>query len=149
MSSHIYLWVHFIWSTAGREPMIDTEWEDRLFGYIGGILRERDAMLLTAGGMPDHIHVYASLPSTISLAEAANAMKANSSRWVHENFPTKQDFAWQHGYGAFSVSASADEQVRQYILNQKEHHRTRSFKEEYLAFLVKHEIEFDERYVFE
>ena len=148
MSSHICLRVHFIWSTAKREPLIDPDWEDRLFKYIGTVLADRNGVLLASNGTKDHVHLYTSLPSTLSLAEVANALKANSSRWVHEQIGVPA-FAWQNGYGAFSVSPSADRAVRGYIETQKEHHKRQSFQEEYLAFLKRHEIEYDERYVFE
>jgi hypothetical protein len=95
------------------------------------------------GGSP-----WGDLPATLSLAEAANALKANSSRWIHELLALP-DFAWQSGYGAFSVSPSADQQVRQYIADQKSHHQGTSFQDEYLAFLKRHEIEYDLRYVFD
>jgi REP element-mobilizing transposase RayT len=148
MSSHICLRVHFIWSTAQRQPLIDTSWEPRLFGYLGTVLGERRGVLLAANATPDHLHVYSSLPATLSLAEVANALKANSSRWIHDTLAIPS-FAWQNGYGAFSVSPSADQQVRHYIADQKVHHPRRSFQEEYLEFLERHEIAYDLRYVFE
>ena len=144
---HLSLLVHFVWTTSGREPWISATWRDRLYGYLGGVLDHKHGKLICAGGMTDHIHVLASLPSTISLADIVNAMKANTSSWIHETFPNHSAFAWQRGYGAFSVSKSAEPQVIDYIRNQQEHHRVRSFQEEYLEFLKKHEIEYDERYL--
>jgi REP element-mobilizing transposase RayT len=141
--------MHLIWSTIRRESLLDEAWVERLYRYIGGLLRERKTVLLAAGGTADHVHLYVSMPATADLAELVNAMKANSSRWVHETFPEMHNFAWQSGYGAFSVSVSADEQVRIYIANQKEHHKNRGFMEEYLEFLKRHQIECDPRYVFE
>jgi len=135
---HISLLVHFVWSTAGREP---------LHAYVGGIMRNKNAKLLAAGGMNDHVHVYASLPSTVTIADFVSTIKSNSSRWVHESFPNRRGFAWQEGYGAFSVSKSEEEKVINYIRNQREHHRKRSFKEEYLDFLEKYEVDYDERYL--
>ena len=99
--------------------------------------------------MHDHIHLYASLPSTISLAEFMNAVKSNSSRWVHETFPNRRGFAWQQGYGAFSVSRSQVPAVAKYIRNQQEHHRKVDFKQEYILLLKKHGVEYDERYLWE
>jgi len=148
MSSHICLRVHFIWSTAKRDPLIDPAWEHRLFAYIGTVLADRRGVLLAANGTTDHIHLYASLPATLSLAETVNALKANSSRWIHDTLAVLA-FAWQKGYGAFSVSPSADASVREYIKTQKEHHHKRTFQEEYMDFLKRHEIEYDPRYVFE
>src|SRR5271168_1134343 len=93
MSSHICLRVHFIWSTAKRDPLIDPKWEHRLFAYIGTVLADRRGVLLAANGTTDHIHLYASLPATLSLAETVNALKANSSRWIHDTLAVLA-FAW-------------------------------------------------------
>jgi putative transposase len=146
--SYISNLVHFIWSTAKREPTIHRDWEQRLYPYIGGILENSRSKLLCAGGMQDHIHLLVSLHSSLSLADAANLMKSNSSRFIHDElrFPS---FDWQKGYAAFTVSISVKETVRHYIQNQKKHHERRSFKEEYLEFLEKHEIPYDPRYVFD
>jgi REP element-mobilizing transposase RayT len=118
-----------------------------LHGYIGGVLEKKNCKLLAAGGMEDHIHVLASLPATISLAEAASAMKSNSSRWIHENAPQAKGFDWQAGYGAFSVSKSAQARVTEYIRNQERHHRKWKFTAEFMALLEKHGIEYEERYL--
>jgi putative transposase len=146
---YISFLVHFVWSSARREPTISNEWRERLFGYIGGILEKKDARLICAGGMSDHIHIYASLPSTISLADLVNAMKANSSRWIHENFPNRRTFAWQKGYGAFSVSKSTEHQVIAYISHQEQHHCVRTFQEEFREFLHKHDVEYSEEYLWD
>lgn len=146
---HLSLLVHFIWSTAQREPWIGDDWRPQLQAYVGGIARNKNAKLIAAGGMHDHIHLYASLPSTITIADFVNAVKANSSRWVHESFPNRKGFAWQEGYGAFSVSKSVEHQVIDYINNQQEHHRKHTFKEEYLSFLDKYEVDYDERYLWD
>jgi REP element-mobilizing transposase RayT len=146
---HLSLLVHFVWSTARREPRLAPEWRDRLYGYIGGVLEHKKAKLLCAGGISDHIHLYASLPSTVTIAELVNAIKANSSRWIHQTFPEQKSFAWQEGYGAFSVSKSGEEQVVRYIRNQEAHHRRRDFKNEFLTFLKKYQVEYDERYLWD
>ncbi|HEX8162453.1 MAG TPA: transposase [Pyrinomonadaceae bacterium] len=146
---HLSVLVHFIWSTAGREPWIDPEWRGRLYGYIGGVLGHKNAKLICAGGVYDHVHLYTSLPSTATLAELVNAMKANSSRWVHETLPQLRAFAWQKGYGAFSVSKSAEGQLIEYIRHQDEHHRRRDFRDELVALLEKHEVDYDERYLWD
>ena len=148
MSSHICLRVHFIWSTAKREPLIDPAWEERLFAYMGTVLADHRGVVLAANGTMDHVHLLTSLPATLSLAEVANALKANSSRWVHDTIGSPA-FAWQNGYGALSVSPSLTGEVVAYIEKQKEHHLKRTFQEEYLDFLKRHEVEYDARYVFE
>lgn len=147
MSTYVCNLVHFVWGTNNREPLIRKSWRDRLHAYIGGVLENKKAKLLAAGGIEDHIHVLASLPATISLSEAANAMKANSSRWVHENAPQSKGFDWQAGYGAFSVSKSAEARVKMYIQDQEGHHRQSNFTEEFVALLVKHGIPYEERYL--
>src|SRR5690349_9937325 len=123
MSTFVCNLVHFVWGTANREPLLRKSWRDRLHGYMGGVLAKKKAKLLAAGGIEDHMHVLASLPATMSLSEAANAMKANSSRWIHENAPQCKGFKWQEGYGAFSVSESAEIPVTDYINHQEEHHQ--------------------------
>lgn len=147
MSTFISNLIHFVWGTADREPLIHKSWRDDLHAYLGGILRNKKAKLLAAGGIEDHVHVLASLPATVSLAEIASAMKANSSRWVHENIPQCKGFDWQTGYAAFSVSKSAEDRVKQYIENQEQHHRQWRFTEEFKTLLEKHEIPYEERYL--
>ena len=144
---YLSLLVHFTWSTAGREPWIEADMREDLYSYIGGIMKNKNAKLISAGGMFDHIHLYASMPSTISIADFVNAVKSNSSRWIHESASRLRGFAWQEGYGAFSVSKSEESKVVRYISNQEEHHRKRTFKEELVGLLEKHGIEYDKRYI--
>jgi putative transposase len=146
---HISLLVHFTWSTARREPWISDDWREPLFAQIGGIMKNKKARLLGAGGMYDHIHLYASLPSTLSLADFVNAVKANSSRWVHQTYKNARAFAWQEGYGAFSVSKSDEKSVISYVRNQEKHHQKRTFQEEFVTLLDRHEIEYDVRYLWD
>ena len=149
MSSFTCLNYHLVFSTKHREPLILDSWQQRLFNYIGGIIRQQGGQLLAAGGMPDHIHLLAAISKTVAISDALRDIKANSSKWIHDEIPQQAGFAWQSGYGAFSVSFSNIEAVRQYLANQKEHHRVRSFQEEFLELLHRHEIEFDERYMWE
>ena len=146
---YLSLLVHFTWSTKGREPWIETDMRDDLYSYIGVIMKNKKAKLISAGGMFDHIHLYASMPSTISIADFVNAVKSNSSRWIHESSSRPRGFAWQEGYGAFSVSKSEEGKVVRYISNQEEHHRKRTFKEELIGLLEKHGIEYDKRYIWD
>lgn len=106
---HLSLLVYFVWSTANREPWLTKEWRNRLFGYVGDVLRNDGIKLIEAGGADDHIHLYRSLPSTVSVARIVNSVKSNSSRWVHETFRNRRGFAWQKEYDAFSVSKSTEE----------------------------------------
>jgi len=120
-----------------------------LFLYMGGIIRELTGAAVSINGPNDHIHILASLPATVALSEFVGKVKANSSGWVHKTFPDRREFKWQVGYGAFSVSVSQRPKVLNYTAAQEKHHRTVSFKEEFVGFLKKHGIAFDERYVFD
>ncbi len=146
---YLSLLVHFTCSTAGREPWIVPERRTDLYSYIGGIINNKNGKLISAGGVFDHIHLYASMPSTLSVADFVNAVKSNSSRWVHESFPSARNFAWQEGYGAFTVSKSEEKRVVNYIRNQESHHKKRTFKDELLSLLKKHEITYDRRYIWD
>ena len=148
-SSYTCLRYHLIWSTKHRQPLISEDIRDRLFQYIGGIIRDDGGKLLAAGGMPDHVHLLADIGKQQSVVDAVRDIKANSSGWIHKTFPQFQSFAWQTGYGAFTVSYSSVEAVKNYIANQAEHHRKRTFQEEFVEFLQRHGIEYDDRYLWE
>lgn len=128
--------------------MLTAELRTRLFPYMGGIIRELGGAALLINGVADHVHILASLPPTAAPSDLVGKLKANSSKWVHENFPEHRLFAWQLGYSAFSVSMSQKQGVLDYIAGQEEHHRKVSFQEELISFLKKHEVDYDERYVF-
>ena len=145
-SSHLCLHYHLIFSTKERHPFIVEEWRERLHAYLGGIVRELKGIPETVGGTADHVHLLVGLRATHCLADFLRDLKAASSKWVHESIG-ERDFSWQEGYGAFTVSASLRETVKNYIANQEEHHRKRTFQEEYLDLLRKSEVEFDERYL--
>ena len=147
-NTYTNLLFHIIYSTKHRKPLIKQTLQDDLYGYIGGIIRDEKGTLLTAGGTADHIHLLAKLPPTIAVSVMLRLIKTNSSKWLNERDDVRY-FEWQAGYAAFSVSESQFVRVRTYIESQHEHHRTRTFKDEYLALLRKHNIEFDERYVFD
>jgi REP element-mobilizing transposase RayT len=147
--SYAALYCHFVFSTKNREPTIAADLQPRLFAYIGGTLRDIKCVLLAAGGIEDHVHLLVSLSREVSVAQTVREIKANSSRWVHESFPQLQAFAWQNGYGAFSVSRSQLDPVKAYLANQREHHRKRTFQQEFIALLKKHDIEYDERYLWD
>ena len=114
---------------------------------MGGVAREHQMKALGIGGMEDHVHLLLSLPSTLAIAKAIQLIKGESSKWVHDTFPQHQDFAWQEGYGAFSIGVSQTEVTVAYIQNQKQHHQKKSFQEEFLTFLKKHGVEHDPRFV--
>lgn len=149
--AHTYtcLLSHIIFSTKDRVPTLDAEMKPRLFAYMGGIIRELGGVALSINGPADHVHILASQSASVALSDFAGKVKANSSGWVHKTFPSQREFKWQSGYGAFSVSASQREAVLEYIANQEEHHRKVSFKEEFVGFLKRHGVAYDERYIFD
>jgi len=130
-------------------PAIEPDLKQRLFPYMGGILRELDMTPLLINGPTDHVHILGVLPARLAPAEILNKLKTNSSKWVHETFAARRGFGWQTGYAAFGVSPSQKQTVLDYIAKQEEHHRRVSFKEEFIAFLKKHGIQFDEKYLWE
>ena len=139
--------LHLIFSTQARRPLITQQFRANLFAYLGGIVREIDATALIINGTNDHVHMLLRVRPIHSAAKVARVVKTNSSRWVREKFDPK--FAWQTGYAVFSVSESTAPAVAKYIAGQEQHHKKHSFEEEYLAFLHKNHVEFDQRYVWD
>jgi putative transposase len=138
---------HIVFSTKDREPLIRPAFRDELQKYIAGIVRNEGGVLLGVGGMPDHLHLVTKFKSDRSVAEMVRLIKANSSKWVNEEHGAAGRFAWQNGYGAFTVSQSQLDALLNYVANQESHHRVRSFQDEYREFLIKHGVEFDEKYL--
>jgi len=139
------LLVHVVFSTKDRQPTLAPDLALRLFPYMGGIVREMKGTALTINGTNDHVHLLLQFPTSVAVAEMLRVLKTNSSRWVHEQFPEHARFAWQGGYGAFTVSHSRAEAVCHYIATQEEHHRKVSFQEEFPDLLNKHGITYDPR----
>ena len=133
---------HIVFSTKERIPLIVPEIRDRLYEYIGGVIRGEKGSLVEIGGMPDHVHILARFGAAIAVSEMLKRIKGSSSHWLSQETGTW--FAWQNGYGAFSVSESQVAAVRKYIQQQEEHHKRISFKDELISLLRKHRIEFDE-----
>ena len=146
--SYVSNLMHCVFSTKERLPLITPELESHLLPYLGGIARENRMKATAIGGTADHLHALLSIPSTTSFAKAVQLIKGGSSKWIHDTFREHRKFAWQEGYGAFGVSSSQVERTIAYIRCQKEHHRRRSFKDEFIELLDKHGIEYDPRYVF-
>jgi REP element-mobilizing transposase RayT len=140
---------HIVFSTKDREPLIVPALRESLYPYIGGIIRGERGMLLEIGGMPDHVHLVTRFKTDPSVATMIRTIKSRSSKWVNEQLNRQGRFSWQAGYGAFTVSASQVSRVRSYVSNQEAHHRMASFKDEYVALLNRHEIEYDERYLWD
>lgn len=139
--------LHIVFSTKARRPHIRADIQPRLYPFIGGIIRDAKGVLRAIGGMPDHVHLLVQWRTDDSIANLMRNVKSRSSAWVHQTFPDSAAFAWQEGYAAFSVSKSAEDDVRAYIENQPEHHKQRDFKDELLSLLRLHGTEFDARYV--
>jgi REP element-mobilizing transposase RayT len=138
---------HAVFSTKGREPWIGRELEERIWAYLGGIARQNGFKALLVGGTRDHVHMLLGLAPSMAISEALKLVKGGSSGWIKENCPGCRAFSWQDGYGAFTVSKSQMPEVEDYIRTQGEHHRVKTFQEEYRALLQRHEIEYDERYL--
>lgn len=146
-NTYTSLHYHIVFSTKNREPWLVVPKEAKIWEYLGGIARTNGMKALKIGGYDDHIHILLALPPTISVSKAVQQLKGASSRWIHESDSDMVAFAWQDGYGAFSVGLSQIADTVRYTEDQREHHSTKSFQEEYLYFLKKHDLEFDERYV--
>jgi len=145
-STHLSLHYHVIFSTKDRAPIISAAWRERLHAYLGGVVRNVGGVAEAIGGVNDHVHLLIGLRATDCLSDAVRDVKAVSSRWAHEELGVA-DFAWQEGYGAFTVSASLREHVRDYIARQEEHHKQRTFQEEYVEFLQRCGVDYDGRYL--
>jgi len=145
-STHVSLHCHIVFSTKSRFPFIEVDWRPRLHAYLGGVVRTLGGTPLTIGGVADHVHLLVGLKATHSLSIVLREIKVGSSKWIHDEVKLSK-FAWQEGYGAFAVSASELESVANYIRDQETHHRKVTFQEEYVAFLKKQNVEYDERYI--
>jgi putative transposase len=141
------LLVHVIFSTKNRANLIKPEIEPELYAYMGGICRNRGSALLAAGGTANHVHLLVSLAKTIALADLLMDVKKDSSKWIKTRGASFADFQWQEGYGAFTIGESQVDDLKGYIARQKERHRTATFEEEFVAFLKKYNVPYDERYV--
>ena len=140
---------HIVFSTKGRSPLIHPPHETALHRYLAKVANEHGCPALEVGGHVDHVHLLCRLSSKIAPMALLQALKSHSSKWMKTNGEGLEKFYWQDGYGAFSVNPSEIGRVQQYIQQQHEHHRTRTFKEEYLLFLKKYKVEYDERYVWD
>ena len=145
-STHLSLHYHLTFSTKDRIASMQSEWRGRLHSYMGGIIKDMGGVPESIGGVEDHVHLLIGLRATHRLADVLKELKASSSRWVHEELK-KRLFSWQEGYGAFTVSPSDIESVKNYIAGQEERHRRKTFQEEYTDILKENGVEFDERYL--
>ena len=135
-----------IFATKERVPVLNPELRERLWPFLGGIAKQNGIKPRCVGGVADHVHLLLSMPTTLPIAKAIQLIKGGSSAWIHQNFRQLRNFSWQEGYGAFSVGISQIPETIAYIENQEEHHRTRTFREEYLVILKRHGLDFEEKY---
>jgi REP element-mobilizing transposase RayT len=147
-NTYTQIHIHFVFAVKFRAGIIQSEWKEDLYKYITGIIQNNNHKLLAINGMPDHIHILIGLRPVQSISDLMKEVKQSSSKWINENKLTNGHFEWQEGYGAFSYGKSQIIQVVNYIQNQELHHIKKSFKEEYLDFLEKFEIDYDEKFVF-
>jgi len=148
--ANTYTQIHIqtVFAVQNRQSLIGDEWKDDLYKYITAIIQNNDHKLLQINGMPDHIHCLFGLRPVQSLSDLMKQVKQDSSKWINQNKLAKGKFSWQEGYGAFSYSKSQLPRVIKYIQNQQEHHKTKTFREEYLTLLEAHGVDYDERYIF-
>ncbi len=146
-NSYLKVYIHYVFSTKNREPWISPSIEKQLWAYMANVAKEINVDPIIINGITDHVHLLASLPSTITIADVMKKVKAVSSLWISRNFEDLEDFEWQVGYGAFSISHYDLKKTIRYIKHQKEHHQALSFEQEYVSLLKEHEIIYDKKYL--
>ncbi|KAF2334679.1 IS200/IS605 family transposase [Flavobacterium ginsenosidimutans] len=148
-NTYSQLYVQIVFAVKGRQNLISTKWKDEIYKYITGIITNQKQKLIVINGMPDHIHILVGIKPDISISDLVQDIKTNSSKFINEQKWINGKFEWQTGFGAFSYSHSQLTNVIKYIENQEEHHKTKTFKEEYIAFLKLFNIDFKNEYVFD
>jgi REP element-mobilizing transposase RayT len=147
-NTYTQIHIHFVFAVKFRQAIISNEWKDELYKYIAGIIKSNNHKLLAINGVADHVHILLGIRPAQSISDLMKHIKQDSSKWINKNNFFKSHFEWQEGYGAFSYSKSQLNAVINYIQNQELHHSKRTFKEEYIDFLKKFEIDYDERFIF-
>jgi putative transposase len=147
--SHAAILVHIIFSTKNRQPLIQPEIESELYPYMSTICQSANSPAILINGTMDHLHLLVKLGRKTAIADLVEEIKSSSSGWIKKKGRQYEGFYWQSGYGAFSIGQSGVPSLKKYIANQKEHHRVKTFQEEYREFLKKYEMEYDERYVWD
>jgi putative transposase len=149
MSTYSQIYIQIVFAVKNRDSLIDISWEERLYQYITGIVQNKNQKMIAINGMPNHIHIFIGLKPNCCLSDLVREIKKSSNEFIAENKFTPHKFNWQEGYGAFSYSHSQIDNVFKYVMNQKEHHKKVTFKDEYIDFLKKFEITYDEKYLFD
>jgi putative transposase len=149
MSTYSQIYIQIVFAVKNRDALIDVSWEERLYQYITGIVQNKGQKMIAINGMPNHIHIFIGLKPSCCLSDLVREIKKSSNEFIAENKLIAHKFNWQEGFGAFSYSHSQIDSVYKYVMNQKEHHNKVTFKEEYVDFLKKFEISYDEKYLFD
>ena len=148
-NTYTQLYIQIVFAVKGRQNLIPKQHKDEIHKYITGIIQKRDNKLIAINSMPDHAHIFVGLSPSQSISDLVRDIKTNSSSFITEKEFVRQKFSWQEGYGAFSYSQSHIDAVVKYILNQEAHHKKKTFREEYISFLKKFNVEYDEKYLFD
>ena len=143
------IYLQFVFAVKYRKAVVNKKWSNRLFGVIGNLINETNCKTIIVNGVEDHVHCFVGLKPGVAVSELMKTVKAKSSKYINDNKLTSDRFEWQEGYGVFSYSQSQVDRVYHYILNQEIHHKKQSFREEYIDFLKKFKIEYDEQYIFQ
>jgi putative transposase len=149
MSTYTQLYIQVVFAVKNRKALIDPSWDEELYKYITGIVQGKGQKMIAINGVRDHIHLLIGMKPTCCLSDLVREVKKASSVFIRENKFTSFKFEWQEGFGAFSYSHSSLDNVAKYVLNQKEHHRKKTFKEEYIEFLEKFEVDYKPEYLFD
>jgi len=149
MSTYSQIYIQIVFAVKGRANLIQGDWEEKLYKYITGIVQNKGQKMLAINGMPDHIHIFIGMRPSCCLSDLVREIKKSSNQYVNDLKLTPYPFKWQTGFGAFSYNHSQISNVIRYVMNQKEHHRKKTFHEEYVSFLNEFEISFDDKYLFE
>ena len=147
-NTYSQVYIQFVFAVQNRKNLIQPDWEDDLYRYITGIVQNKSHKMIAINGMPDHLHLFIGYKPKESMSELIKVLKCESTKWIKENGLAQKNFRWQEGFGVFSYSQSHIDRVYNYIMNQKEHHRKKTFRVEYLELLKKFDVDFDERYIF-
>ena len=148
-NTYSQIYIQYVFAVQGRQNLLLKPWRDEVFKYISGIIKEKNQKPIIVNGVADHVHVFVGIKPSMNISDLVQVIKNSSSKFINEQKFLHSKFSWQEGYGAFSYAHSQIENVYQYILNQEEHHKKKTFKEEYLDFLQKFDIEYDEKYLFQ
>ncbi|MCG2587186.1 IS200/IS605 family transposase [Rhodohalobacter sulfatireducens] len=148
-NTYTQLYIQFVFAVQNRISLIRPEWEEMLYRYMTGIIQNKSHKMIAINGMPDHIHMFIGFEPVDHMSELIKVVKGESSKWIRKKGFVKGRFNWQSGYGAFSYSRSHIDRVYHYIHNQEEHHKKKTFREEYIELLEKFDVEYDERYIFQ